>query len=75
MRCEAIEMVCAHVPQSQEAPPHRRGVLGALVFRIPTWYHFNGLVSLYYTWETLQIWIRFVRQRFDPTLETNKQVF
>ena len=25
------------------------------------------------TWGTLQIWIRFVRQRSDPTLETNKQ--
>ena len=25
------------------------------------------------SWGTLQIWIRYVIQRFDPTLETNKQ--
>ena len=30
IRHEAIKMVCAHVPQSRETPPHRRGVLGAL---------------------------------------------
>ena len=27
MRHEAIEMVCAHVGQDQEPPPHRKGVL------------------------------------------------
>ena len=31
MRQEAIEMVCAHVPQSREPPPHFGGILGASV--------------------------------------------
>ena len=29
MRHEAIELVCTHIPQSQEPPPHSWGVLGA----------------------------------------------
>ena len=35
MRQKAIEMVCAHVLQSQEPPPHRGGVLAVLA-------HING---------------------------------
>ena len=32
MRHEAIEMVCAHVPQSREPPSHLGGVLGASAY-------------------------------------------
>ena len=44
MRHEAIEMVCAHVPQSQEPPPHCGGILGGLahsvkLFTVVTKYH------------------------------------
>ena len=38
MRHEAIEMVCAHVLQGQEPPPHRWGVLGAASH---TWIYFG----------------------------------
>ena len=34
---------------------------------------FNGLLSRLVPWGTLQIRIWFVRERFDPTLEPNKQ--
>ena len=33
MRLEAIEMVCAHVTQGREPPPHWGGVLGVSVQR------------------------------------------
>jgi hypothetical protein len=56
MRHEAIEMVCAHVGQGKEAPPHNWGVLGVLT---PT--------SLYSNCEHLQcniFLLSFLRKHF-----------
>ena len=35
MRHEAIEMVCAHIGQGREPPPHHGGVLGMLFIFLP----------------------------------------
>ena len=35
MRHKAIEMVCAHIGQGREPPPHHGGVLGMLFIFLP----------------------------------------